>query len=99
MLAYTKNEMVSSTEVVRNFSSLLDSLKTKKRNKIAIMRKNNLEAILLPIEEYERLQACIDHMENLEIEKILNKRRHTPLTEYLNFDQVLADHGLENDDL
>ncbi len=29
MLAYTKKEMVSSTEVVRNFSSLLDSLKTK----------------------------------------------------------------------
>ncbi len=99
MLAYTKNEMVSSTEVVRNFSALLDSLKTKKRNKIAIMRKNNLEAILLSLEEYERLQAGIDHMENLEIEKILNKRRHTPLAEYIDFDQVLDDHGLENDDL
>lgn len=99
MLAYTKKEMVSSTEVVRNFSSLLNSLKTKKRDKIAIMRKNNLEAILLSIEEYERLQACMEHMENLEIEKILNKRHHTPLKEYINFDQVLAEHGLENDDL
>lgn len=99
MIAYTKNEMMSSTEVVRNFKSLLDSIKTKKRDKVAIMRKNTLEAVLLPIEEYERLHACIEYMENQEIERILKKRINTPMSEYVDFEQVLTDHGIENDDL
>lgn len=99
MIAYTKNEMMSSTEVVRNFKSLLDSIKTKKRSKVAIMRKNTLEAVLLPIEEYERLQECMEYMENLEIERILQKRMKTPLSEYIDFETVLSDHGIEHDDL
>lgn len=99
MLTYTKKEIMSSTEVVRNFKSLLDSIKTKKRDKVAIMRQNTLEAVLLSIDEYERLHACIENFENMEIERILQKRSKTPRSEYIDFEQVLTDHGIRNDDL
>jgi len=99
MHAYTKDELISSTEIVRNFSSILDSIKEHRRDKVAVMRKNKLEAVILPIDEYERIQALADLIEHLQIYKAVEKRKATPLAAYVNFEQILAEHGLSSDDL
>ncbi len=71
MLIYTKEELMSSTDIVRNFSSVLDSIKKQKKAKIAVLRKNRLEAVILPVEEYERIQELADIMEHLQLFKLI----------------------------
>ena len=40
-------------------------------NRITIVRRNKPEAVVLPIEEYERLQSVYDQLEQEEIEALL----------------------------
>ena len=99
MLTYTKEELMSSTDIVRNFSSVLDSIKKQKKAKIAVLRKNKLEAVILPIEEYERIRELADLMEHLQLYKLIKEREKTPIDEYLDFEQVLSEHGLGRDEV
>lgn len=54
-MAFEKKEIVSATQLVRQFSNFLTELTNRKLNKIAIIRNNEMEAVLLPIDEYENL--------------------------------------------
>ena len=99
MLAYTKDELMSSTEIVRNFSTILDSIKKHEREKVAVMRKNRLEAVILSVEEYERIQELADLIEHFQICKVLKERETTPIAEYVDFDQLLDKHGLGMNDI
>lgn len=55
MMAFEKKEIVSATQLVRQFSNFLTELTNKKLNKIAIIRNNEMKAVVLPIDEYENL--------------------------------------------
>lgn len=41
-------------------------------SKIAIIRRNKPEAVIIPIEEYELLQSAYDRLEQKEIEMLLS---------------------------
>lgn len=99
MTAYTKDELMSSSEVVRNFSSILDSIRNKEKAKIAVMRKNKLEAVILSIDEYERIHEIMDLFEHFQIYKTVEQRKTIPLEEYIDFEQILADQGLSYDEI
>ena len=99
MLTYTKEELMSSTDIVRNFSSVLDSIKKQEKSKIAVLRKNRLEAVILPVEEYERILELADLMEHLQLHKVIKEREKTPSDEYVDFEQVLSEHGLGIDEV
>jgi len=59
MARYSREEIMSSSEVVRNFGAVLSSVAQHKKEKIAIVRNNRLEAVLLAADVYERLEkAC-----------------------------------------
>ncbi|OQY50830.1 MAG: hypothetical protein B6230_05760 [Desulfobacteraceae bacterium 4572_89] len=90
---------MSASKVVRNFSSILDSIKNKEKAKIAVMRKNKLEAIILSIDEYERIHEIIDLFDHLQIYKTVEQRKIIPLEEYIDFEQILADQGLNYDEI
>ena len=55
MVTFERNEIVSATQLVRQFSLFLSELADRTLNKIAIIRNNEMKAVVLPIEEYERL--------------------------------------------
>ncbi len=99
MLAYKKTELMSSTKIVRNFSSILDSIKKNKKDKIAVMRKNKLEAIILSVDEYERIYETLELFEHIQMHRILKQREDTPLEEYVDLDQLLADQGIGKDEI
>ena len=59
MAQYAREEIMSSSEVVRNFGAVLSSVVQHRREKVAIIRNNRLEAVLVAADVYERLeQAC-----------------------------------------
>jgi len=95
MITYKKTELMSSTEIVRNFSSILDSITKHGKDKIAVMRKNKLEAVILSVEEYERIYEILELFEHIQIYKTIEQRKDTPLNEYIDWDQLLAEQGID----
>jgi uncharacterized protein len=58
MAHYAREEIMSSSDVVRNFGSVLSSVVKHQREKVAIIRNNRLEAVLVAVDVYERLEKA-----------------------------------------
>ena len=71
MITYAKDEMVGITELGKSLGSYLDMVNANIFRKIAIIRRNKPEAVIIPIEEYELLQSAYDRLEQKEIESLL----------------------------
>ncbi len=67
MMVFDKKEIVSATQLVRQFSNFLTELTNRKLNKIAIIRNNEMQAVVLPIDEYENLvmRASISNQKSI----------------------------------
>ena len=60
-----KTEMVSVSEATRHLAGLLTKLRGRLASKYFLTKNNTIEAVLLPIEEYEKLldlEAELDHL-------------------------------------
>ena len=55
MVNFNRNEIISATQLVRQFSSIISSLVNKTLDKIAVIRNNEMEAVILSYDEYEQL--------------------------------------------
>jgi PHD/YefM family antitoxin component YafN of YafNO toxin-antitoxin module len=98
MVAYARDEIISATDLARNVSATLNSIVQHSKDKIAISKNNKLEAVIIEIEEYERLKESYELMEYMEIAKRVEERRKTPKEKYLDGDEVLKNLGLSLDD-
>ncbi|CAA6825454.1 MAG: Antitoxin [uncultured Sulfurovum sp.] len=66
MIAYSRDEIISATDMARNFSSALNSILEHGKEKLAISKNNKLQAVLIDIEEYERLKEAYDTLKYIE---------------------------------
>lgn len=58
MASYTKDEIFTATYIARNFSSVLKNINDESVKKIAIVKNNKFEAIMLSVKEYEKLEKA-----------------------------------------
>jgi PHD/YefM family antitoxin component YafN of YafNO toxin-antitoxin module len=58
MVAYTRDEIISATDLARNVSTTLNSLTKQEKEKIAISKNNKIETVIISIDEYERLKEA-----------------------------------------
>ncbi|MEA2073609.1 MAG: type II toxin-antitoxin system Phd/YefM family antitoxin [Campylobacterota bacterium] len=72
MITYAKDEMVGITELGKSLGNYLDKVTSSVFDKIAIIRRNKPEAVILAIEEYELLQRAYDMLEQREIEELIS---------------------------
>ncbi len=86
MVSFTRNEMISASQFVRNFATLLKTVCSSKEEKIAIVKNNKVQAVLIPIEEYEKLKSCEEQLEQKEIYETIQSRKNTPQTEYVSYE-------------
>ena len=63
MTAFSKDEIYTATEVVRNFSSVLTKISKAELKRAVIVKNNKFEAVLLNMGEYERLQEAVSFLE------------------------------------
>ena len=96
MIAYTRDEIISATDLARNVSATLSSLVKHTREKVAISKNNKLEAVIIDIEEYERLRESYELMEHMEIAKIVEERKGSKT---ITFDELLKKEDINYDDL
>ncbi|EAH6127653.1 type II toxin-antitoxin system Phd/YefM family antitoxin [Campylobacter jejuni] len=65
MLSFKQDEIYTATEVVRNFSPIMEKLKKSESEKIVILKNNKFEAVMLSMKEFERLQNAMELLENI----------------------------------
>ena len=74
MVSYTKNEMVGITELSKSLSGFIDKVASNAIQKLAVVKHNKPEVVILSIEEYERMKELQDYFEELEIAQIIKER-------------------------
>ncbi|EAI3905881.1 MULTISPECIES: type II toxin-antitoxin system Phd/YefM family antitoxin [Campylobacter] len=65
MATFSKDEIYTATEVVRNFSTMLEKTKKSENGRVVIVKNNKFEAVLLNFEEYERLNEAVMLLEKI----------------------------------
>jgi prevent-host-death family protein len=73
-IAYARDEMVGITELSRSLNSFVDKVKTHTIEKLAIMKNNRPEAVIVSTLEYERMKALSDIIEYHAIADIIDER-------------------------
>ncbi len=98
MVSYAQNELVSSTDISKQFGRYLSNVSNHEVEKLAILKNNKIEAVILPTDIYENLINLLEEKEDLEILKTLENRLKTPKDKYLDGDEVLKELNLSLDD-
>ena len=98
MVAYTQNELVSATEISKQFGEYISKVKNGVVDKIGVLKNNKLNAIILSVEEYEKMVETIDLMEDMQIYEEVKDRLNAPKSSYLDGEQVLKDLNISLDD-
>jgi len=94
MIAYSREEMVSVTDLLKTLRQTLDKISQHSVEKIAVMKNNRPEAVMLSIDEYERIKELADMAERIGLSELLYKRKLTPKESYIPFDDVMARAGI-----
>ena len=74
MVSYTKQEMVGITELSKSLSGFIDKVASNTIEKLAVIKHNKPELVILSIAEYERMKELQDYLEDMEISKIIQER-------------------------
>lgn len=96
MVTYSRDEIISASEIARGFSTVLKDLMNHTKERLAISKNNKLEAIVLPIEEYERLQEAYDLLEHMEIYQKVQSRKDSKT---VSLEESAKKYGINLDDL
>ena len=96
MIAYSRDEIISATDMARSFSSALTSILEETKEKLAISKNNKLQAVLINIEEYERLKEAYNTLEHIEIAKLVEARKNSKT---ISLEDAMKEYGISEDDI
>lgn len=65
MATFSKDEIITATEVVRNFSTILSKVGKAQMKRVVIVKNNKFEAVLLNMAVYERLCEAVEVLESI----------------------------------
>ena len=94
MVMFARNEIVSSSQFVRSFATFLQRMTKSNDEKIAVVKNNQMQAVMIPIDEYERLKSLDEENERKEIFQTIQARKNTSQSEYVSFDDAMKTAGL-----
>ena len=90
MVTFARNEIVSSSQFVRGFAGFLQRMTKSNDEKIVVQ----MQAVMIPIDEYERLKSLEEAAEQKEIFQTIQERKNTPGSEYVSYDDAMKMAGL-----
>ncbi len=101
MSSYGREEIMSSSEVVRNFGTVLTSVAKHQRGKVAIVRNNKLEAVLLAVDVYERMEKACETVSRMGFDKGGQGEdgNSRALLEFLNNNRLSAQNILSSEEI
>jgi len=96
MVAYTQNELVSATEISKQFGEYISKVKNGMVDKIGVLKNNKLNAVILSVEEYEKMSEAMEMLEDMTIYEEIRERLNSN-EKLLDGNDVLKKHGLSLD--
>ena len=94
MVTFARNEIVSSSQFVRGFAGFLQRMTKSNDEKIVVIKNNKMQAVMIPIDEYERLKSLEQSLEQKSIYETIQTRKDTPASEYVSYDEAMKQAGL-----
>lgn len=67
MVAFGTNELVSSSELSKKFGSYLTQIKEHSIEKLAVLKNNKVEAVLVSTEDFEKMNEALKYVESQQI--------------------------------
>lgn len=63
-MTYSKDEIMTATDMVRNFSSVLTSV-SKEKKRVVVVKNNRFEAVMISVEAYEKMSEAVTILEKI----------------------------------
>ena len=63
MVTYSTNELISSSEFAKKFGTYLAQIKDNSVEKLAILKNNKVEAVIISKDEYENMREALTQIE------------------------------------
>jgi len=102
-IAYTTDEMVSVSEYQKHMAKYNESLRTKKRKKIALMKNNSVDLVVISSEElnnlYKSSEILEEYMEDLELLRVVEERKNSKIEDGYSLEEVMKELNITNEDL
>ena len=73
MVAYAADELIPSSEFAKKFGAYLAQIKDHTVEKLAILKNNKVEAVLISKDEYESMQKAVKELEAKKILESIQK--------------------------
>ena len=73
---------------------MLADLSGKRRRRVAVVKNNHLEAIILPVEDYEAMAEALALLEHLEIFRLVQDRNRKKPRKAVSLDALLKEQRL-----
>lgn len=62
---FDQDEIYTATQMVRNFSTILKSITTGEKKHAFIVKNSKLEAVLIRMEDFERMKEAVKILEKI----------------------------------
>ena len=69
MVTYSTNELISSSEFAKKFGTYLAQIQDNTVEKLAILKNNKVEAVIISKDEYESMKEALKEVESKKILK------------------------------
>lgn len=93
MIAYSRDEIFPAAHVAIKFGEILKKFKDKSLSRAVVSQNNTIEAIILPVEEYEKIEEIAEWVEMKEIEAIIRERQDSKCV--YSLEEVLKENEID----
>lgn len=73
MVTYSTNELIPSSELAKKFGTYLAQIKENSVDKLAVLKNNKVEAVLISKDEYELMSEALKKLEAQELLASIDK--------------------------
>ncbi len=63
-MTFDKDEIMTATDMVRNFSAVLSRV-SKEKKKVVVVKNNRFEAVMISVEAYEKMSEAVTILERI----------------------------------
>ena len=93
-MAYKKEEILSASRVARSFGKVLTDLKAQHRRRVVILKNNQVEAVIVPVDDYEKMAEALNLLEHMEIHRLVTQRARKKVKKTVPLEALLKEQRL-----
>ncbi len=93
-VAFKKEEILRASLVARSFGKVLADLKGQHRRRVVVLKNNQVEAVIVPVDEYELMAEALALLEHMEIYRTVKQRARKQRKKPISLEALLKEQRL-----